>query len=155
MRKLKLYLETSVWNFLFADDAPEKMEVTKQFFEDIEREEYEIYISELTLVEIKRTKDERKRGQLLETITGHRPIELARSEEVNKLAAKYIDAKIIPEKYEEDAVHVACGVVNDLDVIVSWNMEHIVRLKTKLGVNGINKIDGYKEIEICTPEEML
>jgi len=28
MRKLKLYLETSAWNFYFADDAPEKMEVT-------------------------------------------------------------------------------------------------------------------------------
>jgi hypothetical protein len=26
MKKLKLYLETSVWNFLFAVDAPEKME---------------------------------------------------------------------------------------------------------------------------------
>lgn len=24
MRKLKLYLDTSVWNFVFADDAPEK-----------------------------------------------------------------------------------------------------------------------------------
>ena len=155
MRKLKLYLETSVWNFLFADDAPEKMEITKQFFDEMEREEYEIYISELTLVEIKRTKDGIKRKQLLESITKYHPIELPRSEEVNKLATKYINAKIIPEKYEEDAVHVACGVVNDLDVVVSWNMQHIVRLKTKLGVNGINKMEGYKEIEICTPEEML
>lgn len=155
MRKLKIYLETSVWNFLFADDAPEKMEITKQFFEEIEKGGYEIYISELVLVEIKRTKDERKREQLLKPITKYRPIELPRSEEVNKLAAKYINAKIIPEKYEEDAVHVACGAVNDLDVIVSWNMQHIVRLKTKLGVNGINKMEGYKEIEICTPEEML
>ncbi len=34
-------------------------------------------------------------------------------------------------------------------------MQHIVRLKTKLGVNGINRMEGYKEIEICTPEEMI
>jgi predicted nucleic acid-binding protein len=155
MRKLKLYLETSVWNFLFADDVPEKMESTKQFFEEIGKGEYEIYISELTLVEIKRTKDERKREKLVEPVTKYSPIELPRSEEVNKLAARYINAKIIPEKYEEDAVHVACSVVNDMDVIVSWNMQHIVRLKTKLGVNGINRMEGYKEIEICTPEEIL
>ena len=32
MRKLKLYLDTSVWNFFFADDAPEKRDVTKDFF---------------------------------------------------------------------------------------------------------------------------
>lgn len=30
MRKLKLYIETSTWNFFFADDAPEKMEITKR-----------------------------------------------------------------------------------------------------------------------------
>ena len=155
MKKLKLYLETSVWNFLFADDSPEKVDITKQFFGEIEKGGYEIYISELTLVEVKRTKDERKRGQLLEPIIKYRPIEVPRSEEVNRLAARYISAKIIPEKYEEDAVHVACSVVNNLDVIVSRNMKHIVRLKTKLGVNGINRMEGYKEIEICTPEEMI
>lgn len=26
MKKLKLYLDTSVWNYAFADDAPEKKE---------------------------------------------------------------------------------------------------------------------------------
>lgn len=32
---IKLYLETSVWNFAFADDAPEKKEMTLVFFRDI------------------------------------------------------------------------------------------------------------------------
>ena len=35
MRKLKLYLDTSVWNFFFADDAPEKRGITKRFFDSI------------------------------------------------------------------------------------------------------------------------
>lgn len=39
MRRLKLYLETSVWNFYFADDAPEKRDITRQFFEQIQRGE--------------------------------------------------------------------------------------------------------------------
>jgi len=38
---------------------------------------------------------------------------------------------------------------------VSWNLTHIVKLRTKLEVNGINKTQGYKEIEICTPEEVI
>ena len=33
-KKLKVYLDTSVINFLFADDAPEKKEVTIDFFEN-------------------------------------------------------------------------------------------------------------------------
>jgi len=37
MRKLKLYLDTSVWNFFFADDAPEKRDITKEFFDSVKR----------------------------------------------------------------------------------------------------------------------
>ena len=33
MKKLKIYLDTSVINFLFADDAPEKRDITIEFFE--------------------------------------------------------------------------------------------------------------------------
>ena len=33
-KKLKIYLDTSIINFLFADDAPEKKEVTIDFFEN-------------------------------------------------------------------------------------------------------------------------
>lgn len=58
-------------------------------------------------------------------------------------------------KYRDDAVHIAIAVVNNLDAIVSWNLTHMVKLKTRLEVNGINKIEGYKEIEICTPREVM
>ncbi len=107
MRKLKIYIETSVWNFVFADDAPEKKDKTLKFFEEISKGVYDSYISELTLVELRRTKDKRKGELLLEPIARYHPTELARSEEVYNLAAKYIGAKIIPRKYEDDAIHVA------------------------------------------------
>jgi hypothetical protein len=76
-------------------------------------------------------------------------------EEVKELADRYISAGIIPEKYRNDALHIAVAVVNDLDVIISWNLEHIVKLKTKLGVEGVNILLGYKTIEIMTPEEVI
>jgi len=33
MKKLSIYLDTSVINFIYADDAPEKRDATKDFFE--------------------------------------------------------------------------------------------------------------------------
>ena len=33
---MKIYLETSVINFLFAEDAPEKMKITEEFFNVID-----------------------------------------------------------------------------------------------------------------------
>lgn len=52
MRKLKLYLDTSVWNFFFADDAPRERDVTKEFFDVIKKEIYEIFISGVVIREV-------------------------------------------------------------------------------------------------------
>jgi len=35
MKKLRIYLDTSVINFLFADDAPEKRDLTAEFFKRV------------------------------------------------------------------------------------------------------------------------
>ncbi|MFQ5786694.1 MAG: hypothetical protein ACE5H1_01810 [Thermodesulfobacteriota bacterium] len=50
MKKLQLFLETSVWNFVFADDAPEKKEITLKFFDKIKKGEYEIFISDMEMI---------------------------------------------------------------------------------------------------------
>jgi len=52
MKRLKIYIETSVWNFLFADDAPEKKDVTEKFFSILVESKYELYASEVVLAEI-------------------------------------------------------------------------------------------------------
>ncbi|HLG31083.1 MAG TPA: hypothetical protein VI387_12805 [Candidatus Brocadiales bacterium] len=72
-----------------------------------------------------------------------------------ELAERYVKEGIIPEKYRSDALHIAVSVINGIDVIVSWNFEHIVKLKTRVMVDGVNKLLGYHEIEICSPEEVV
>jgi hypothetical protein len=43
-----------------------------------------------------------------------------------------------------------------MDVILSWNFEHMVKLKTKRGVPAVNTLMGYnKSIEICSPLEVI
>ena len=42
-----------------------------------------------------------------------------------------------------------------MDVVVSWNLEHMVKLKTRIEANGINRLEGYHEIDISTPEEVI
>lgn len=154
MRKLKLYLETSVWNFLFADDAPEKMEVTKRFFDEVDKGKYEIYISGIVFGEIADADPETEK-RLTNLINKYNPLELKNKEEVKLLSEKYIAAGIIPKKFKEDAIHVAFAAVYDLNAIVSWNLKHIVKLKTRIEANAINRAEGYREIEICTPEEVI
>jgi hypothetical protein len=82
------------------------------------------------------------------------PVELEFDEECRELAWEYITRNIIPRKYEVDAFHIAVATVNNLDAIISWNFEHIVKLKTKREVTGTNLLLGYKELDIYSPLEV-
>ncbi|MBM4140438.1 MAG: type II toxin-antitoxin system VapC family toxin [Nitrospira sp.] len=77
------------------------------------------------------------------------------NEDVFSLAQKYIDEDIIPQKYQDDALHIALATCNEADALVSWNFKHMVKLKTIRGVNGINRMLGFKEIEILTPQSWI
>lgn len=154
MRKLKLYIETSTWNFFFADDAPREMDITKEFFDLIRKGCYEVYISEVVLDEI-RDAPEIKKNQLLGLVEKCNPIELEVTNEAKDLAVKYIEKKIVPEKKENDALHVAIATVSEIDAIVSWNYRHLANLRKAELFNGANLEEGYlKRIEIVTPMEV-
>lgn len=62
MKKNKVYLDTSVVNFLFADDAPDLKIATIDFFDNfIKTVIYDTYISEYVLLEINKTSDKEKK----------------------------------------------------------------------------------------------
>jgi hypothetical protein len=77
------------------------------------------------------------------------------TEETERLADIFIAEGVIPLKYRDDALHIAVLVENDLDVIFSWNFKHIVKLKTKTMVNSIIIREGYKQVEIISPMEVV
>ena len=149
MKKLKLYIETSVWNFLFADDAPEKMRDTIRFFKEIKSGDYELFVSEMVMTEIRRAPVD-KRKKLLGKIAEFEPEELEITEEVDELAMKYADANFMPVKAFDDLIHAAAATVNNMDFLVSWNLSHIVKVKNIVGINAVNVFEGYRELKICT-----
>ena len=73
MRKLKLYLDTSVWSFFFADDAPEKRDVTKDFFDLVRQGQYEVFISGVVVKEINDAPEPKRTqlGELIKTCLVH------------------------------------------------------------------------------------
>ncbi len=107
IKKLSLYLETSVWNFVYADDAPEKQDVTKQLFREIKESRYDIFISEHVLAEIDRTPNVRKKALLEELVQEYSPILLPSSQEVEELTAAYLEAKVASTKSATDLAHIA------------------------------------------------
>jgi predicted nucleic acid-binding protein len=151
MKKLKIYIDTSVISHLQAGDTPDRMAKTHKFWDNLDDKEYEFYISELVMAEINNCPEPKR--SYLESSLKQAPLSLLElDDEVFELAEKYIDEGIFPIKYRDDAIHVALASVYNCNVIVSWNFKHMVKIRTILGVNGINKLMGYLEIEIVTPE---
>ncbi|MDO8662578.1 MAG: type II toxin-antitoxin system VapC family toxin [Candidatus Omnitrophota bacterium] len=154
MKIPKFYFDTSIFNFALADDVPTEREITLRLLEEVRGGKYEVFISEVVLREINRAPQE-KAVKLRDCIKKINPEELILDENTLSLAKEYIDKGVIPPKYEDDALHIAVASVNNLDAIVSWNFTHIVKLKTKREVSGINTLMGYKPIEICSPQEVI
>ena len=154
MKKIKYYLDTTIFNFVFAEGDTEKKDITVKLFKDLPSISNGIYISDEVIREINRAPEPRK-SQLVGQLEETNPLLLEVDIETEELAERYVKEGIIPERYRSDAVHIAVAVINGIEVIVSWNFEHIVKLKTRVMVNGINRLLGYHEIEICSPEEVI
>ena len=114
-----------------------------------------MYISPLVIVEIERTKEKKRYNMLRNLIKEYKPELLEDVVEVGRLANRYLSTKIIPEKYRADALHIAFATFYETDVLVSYNLRHIVKLKTRRLANYINLLEGYKTLEIGTPEEVI
>lgn len=71
--------------------------------------------------------------------------------EVDKLWSAYMREKVVPAKYEDDALHVATATVCRADAIVSWNFKHLVNTNRIIKFNAVNRAMGFREIRIVSP----
>lgn len=54
---------------------------------------------------------------------------LAMTGEIEDLALEYLQAGVVPVKFEDDAKHVATCTVHRLNHLVSWNFKHLVNVR--------------------------
>jgi predicted nucleic acid-binding protein len=151
----KIYLETTMFNFPFAADAPQYRADTIKLFEEIKAGKFEPYTSEYVIRELDDTKDVGKREKMKALVADHGVTVLPASDEAKRLADIYVSAGVIPEKYSTDAVHIAAATTVGLDFIVSLNFKHIVKHKTIIETEIINAREGYKRVFIHTPAEVI
>lgn len=91
-----------------------------------------------------------KRLQVLDDIS---LLEL--KEEASDLAAVFVRSKAVPEKAEEDALHIAIAAIYGLDYLMTWNCKHIANAEILRRMQIICADEGYAMPTICTPEELM
>jgi hypothetical protein len=150
MKKLKIYLDTSVISHLDAHDAPEKMKETWMLWDIFTSNVYEVCVSDVTMEEIERC-GINKKTVLFEYLSKIKFIEQRETNESLNLASKYIELNVLTEKSRDDCRHIALATVNEYDLIISWNFKHFVNIRIIDKIHAVNKLLGYKEIRIVPP----
>ena len=154
MRKRKIYLETSVINHFF-DTNREGHPDTVKLFKEMQAGKYEAYTSTYVIDELERTKDDKKRFNMLALIGEYNIEIISANDEAVRLADMYVSEGVIPTSKRYDGLHISIATINELDCIFSFNFKHINRLKTKTFTALINVKEGYKPITIATPGEVV
>ena len=154
MRKPKIYLETTLFNYFFDTERDGHTDTVK-LFKEMQAGKYEAYTSTYVLDELEETKDDGKRSNMIALISEYGITVLPGDDEARKLATAYINAGVIPESKFYDSLHIAIATINDLDYIFSFNFQHINRVKTKNMTSAINLSEGYKPVTIATPGEVV
>lgn len=99
IRKMRVYLDTSVISALFDERNPERKSLTEAFFAEIGN--FETFISEITVAEIERTPDMGLRSKMKDVVSQFSVITL--TDDVDWIASEYILHGAVPEGYSEDA----------------------------------------------------
>ncbi len=154
MRKLKVYLDTSVVSYLYQVDAPEKMQNTLDLWELFKNKVYEVYISDIVIREISGCNEE-KLKILLDYLKQIDYNIVETDEDTIKLAGKFIDFGILKQKSFDDCQHIAVAILAGCDIITSWNFKHIVNVKTVRKVKVITTLEGYKDLLIYPPSVLI
>ncbi len=156
MEKPTVYIETTILSYLAARPSRDiivlaHQQITRDWWE-LERKNYNLYISEMVLGEIiKGDSDAAKRRRLLiEDISI-----LDTSDTIPDLARRLIEFLNLPKSAEPDALHLSYSIEYEMDYLLTWNCSHLA--------NGfiISKLKEF-ELEILhsipvivTPEELM
>ena len=125
------------------------MAMTKSAWSTIK--EYDVYISNIVMDELHlATPDLINRFD--EIVKGFHVLESTK--EAENLANIYVEQGIIPERYYDDALHVAIASTNDIGLLISWNFKHLVKIKTRKLVAAVNTLNDYLIVEIISPPEL-
>ena len=153
--KKTVYIETSVISYLVSKPSiniitAARQAATHKMWKKLNQ--WNCYVSDLVLQEASSgdKKQAEKRNEKLEKFEI-----LPINDNVEILANALLKGKAIPEKFSEDALHIAVAAVYSIDIIVTWNFKHINNPFTKMMIRQVIGNNNYSCPELCSPDELL
>ena len=148
--KQRIYIDTSV---IGGCEDEEFSKWSIQLFKDFRQGLRIAVVSDLTRRELEGAPESVKR--ILSSLPDTNVENVFLTEEAELVAQNYIDDGVVTAKHIADAQHIAIASVERVDVLVSWNFQHIVNLDRIHAFNSVNLKLGYLILEIRSPREVI
>lgn len=150
MKRFRVYADTSVFGGCFDDEFADE---SKRLFAAVKTGKFTLVVSATTVAELQRAPDYVRK--VLVELPPDAVEALEFSDEIARLRNAYLEAGILKAENKSDAEHIASASVADVDFAVSWNFKHIVHFEKIAGYQAVNLMNGYKEIRIYSPKEVV
>lgn len=150
MKKLKIYIDTSVFGGYFDEEFKE---FTIPLFSRLMSQDFEIIYSDITANELAGAPENVKK--LVQHLPANSTQYVTANVEALNLARKYVEEEVVGMTSFADCVHIALATIHNANILISWNFKHIVNVVRIIGYNSVNNSEGYKSIDIRSPRELL
>ena len=145
----RVYIDTSVIGGCLDEEFREHSE---RLFADFETERLRAVVSNITIAEILEAPEQVR--ALLDRPALQKAQTVYLDEEAFSLGEAYIKERVVGEGNRVDAQHIAIATVQRVDILVSWNFQHIVKWSRIRAFNSVNLKYGYPQLEIRSPQEV-
>jgi predicted nucleic acid-binding protein len=150
MLKPRLYFDTSVFGGVY-DEEFEKISLL--LFEKVKLGEIICVYSDLSVTELKNAPE--KVRQFFKKLPKKNLEFVHVTAEAFILAEMYMKEKVVGKTSSDDCRHIATATLNKVDFLVSWNFKHIVNVFRIRGYNAVNLKNGYIQLDIRSPNEIV
>ncbi len=148
MKLLRIYVDTSVFGGCFDEEFTEW---STAIMEDFRHCRFQCVVSDVTAAEVAMA-PEPIRELFDDMLPEAESLEV--TSEALELLSAYESHGILGTRFRNDMLHIALATVGEVDVVVSWNFKHIVRLEKIRLFNAVNLELGYKALSIYSPREV-
>lgn len=152
----RVYIETTFISYLTARPSRDLIvaghqQITHDWW-DTQRDGYELCASQLVIQEAG-DGDPQAAQERLDILANMTVLEI--EEEAMSLAEELVRAGALPDKAENDALHIAIAAIHRIPYLMTWNCRHMANAVMRPLIESVCAIKGFNAPIICTPEEMM
>ncbi len=153
--KPTVYVETSVIGYFASDFSRDLLtaahqEFTRKWWRS-SQDRFSFVTSVVVLDEAARGDKDlaRRRLEIVKPL-----VMLPVSPEAIELSHQLLESAAIPQKEDQDALHLAIAATNGIEYLVTWNCKHLANASMRMRIENVCIEAGYDPPIICTPQQL-